>query len=356
MLGRLLDVLHGQERAEVASGGIDRSGYYSGEGFAQLGEFGYQGFDHGGIFLKGAGSVRDIRGLIFHDNVQVVADGERKDFGDVEDLAGGAQIHGLAAGGQVGSLSGLNLVVKFVGGQSGHEIHGSGEENRFAVVEPGVVILGFRFEIAGAVGKPSGVMSGNLRDSGEKAGELPVAAGLLQNQRQGHGRVPAAYVENSDSIFAGGQIGEDEFGAVFRLSEFAEDTAEKFSARKRIGALGNQQERWTDRGLRSGKVRLVVFHGGFDAGKVGGDRSNRVLLERRGIALRRHLEITFGRGLEGGADGSVHVGGSLAGLGRGRSGWKHGEQQNQQPARRRKTEARKGAILTGIPRLILRPK
>ena len=52
------------------------------EGIAKLRELCHQAPDHSHIVLEDLRRIRDIRSLVFHDNVQLVAHRERKDLGD----------------------------------------------------------------------------------------------------------------------------------------------------------------------------------------------------------------------------------------------------------------------------------
>src|SRR6266436_8306333 len=85
----LLDVLHRHERTVVAAGGLYRSRYYSGKSFAKFRILCYQCLDHGCIFLKSVRGIRYIGGLVLYDHVKIVAHGQRKDFGQMLDLAAG---------------------------------------------------------------------------------------------------------------------------------------------------------------------------------------------------------------------------------------------------------------------------
>src|ERR1035441_6980324 len=85
-----LDVLHRQERPVVAAGGLDGSRYHSGKGFAKFGKLRYECLDHGRVFLKRERVIRYIGGLILYYHVKIVVHGQRKDIGQMIDLAPGA--------------------------------------------------------------------------------------------------------------------------------------------------------------------------------------------------------------------------------------------------------------------------
>jgi len=74
-------------------------------------------------------------------------------------------------------------------------------------------------------------MSGGLRGFDVETTELPIAADLLEDQRDGEGAFRAAgCVENDNCLFARRKTAQGEDGAVFGLSTAAENAAEEFSA------------------------------------------------------------------------------------------------------------------------------
>ena len=246
------------------------------------------------------------------------------------DLAAGAHIHGLSIRGHIGGLRCLGLVVEFVGGERAHDVNRSGQEDRLTVIQPGVVILRFSFEIAGALRKPCGIVSCRLRGFWEKTSQLPVGAHLLQHQRQRHGALAAVHVDNSYAVLAGRQIRQDKHRAILGLSRRPKYTAQKFGASQRRRAIGGQQKGRPHRCLSAGERGLVFFDCSFDAGKAVRDRSNGVLLQSGRIAACRHFEVALRGGFERSSRRSVHVRGALADL-----GWdvrRCSQQQQTQPA------------------------
>ena len=82
-----------------------------------------------------------------------------------------------------------------------------------------------------------------------------------------------------------------------------------------VPALGGQQKGRPHRRFCAGERGLVLFDGGFNAGKTACHRGNGVLLQGSRIATRRHFEVTISRGFERGSYGCIHVRCGLAGLG-----------------------------------------
>ena len=74
----LFDVLHRQESAIISTGRIHSAGYDRGKRVAQFRIFGSDGLDYIHVALVSHISVRDVRGLIFHDQIEVIAHDLRK--------------------------------------------------------------------------------------------------------------------------------------------------------------------------------------------------------------------------------------------------------------------------------------
>src|SRR5260370_38670281 len=137
----LLDTLHRHKRTVVVAGGLDGSRHHSSESFAKFGILRYHRLDHGRIFLKRARGIRYVGGLVLYYQVKIVADAQRKDFGQMVNLPAGAYITSVSVRRHIGGSRRLGLVVELVGGESAHEVHWGGQGDRLAVIQPGVVIL-----------------------------------------------------------------------------------------------------------------------------------------------------------------------------------------------------------------------
>src|SRR5216683_7016218 len=328
----LLDVLHRHKRTVVVAGGLDGARHHSSESFAKFGILRYQCLDQGRILLKRARGIRYVGGLVLYYQVKIVADAQRKDFGQVVDLAAGAYIHGVSVRRHIGGSRCLGLVVELVRGERAHKVHWGGQGDRLAVIQPGVVILCFGLEIAGVLGEPCGIVSRGLRGSGEKTRQLPVRACLLQDQGQRHGSLAAVHVENGDAVFAGRKIRQDKYRAVLRLTRLTKYPTQKFGACERFWAIGGQQERRPNRDLCTGERSLILFDRAFNSGAAGGHGGNGVLLQAHRIAARRHFEVALRRGFERGSHGEVRVRGVLAGLGVDRNSERWSQQKQPQPS------------------------
>ena len=141
---------------------------------------------------------------------------------------------------------------------------------------------------------------------------------MLQDESQSGGSLGGVHIENGDTVLPGRKIGQHKYGAIFRLTGSPENATEKFGARQRFWAIGNQQEWRSNRGLCAGERGLVFFDHRFDRGEICGHGGNGILPQSRRVAMRRHFEVAPRSGSERGLHIGTHVRRALAGLRGGR--------------------------------------
>ena len=175
---------HGNESAEIFSGGIGGAGNDGAEAIAELGPFGDESLGDGLIGGVGRDGVRDVGVVVFEDEVEFSGDAVGEEGIDFVSLSGQGE-GGREAFGGVGGEEFLGFVVEAVGVASAHEGDDGGKVAGLQQVEPGVVGLGFGDEGAGAVGEPGGVMAGSCGGLDVKAGQLPGGIELLEDESGG---------------------------------------------------------------------------------------------------------------------------------------------------------------------------
>ena len=269
------------------------------------------------------------------------------------DLAAGAHIHDVFVRRHIGGLRRLGLVVELVGRERPHKVNGGRQGDCLAIIQPGIVILPFRFEIASTLAEPRCIVSRRMLGFREKTGQFPVSACLLQDESQRPRILTAVYIERGYAVIAGRQIGQDKFRAILRLTRLPKYSAQKFSACERFRAFSRQQKGWPNRCFCVGESGLVLFDRGFDSVKAGGHGGNGVLLQGSCIPARRHFEIAFRRGFERGSYGGIHVRGGLAGLGVGRTSQQTSEQSSEQCSQQQ--EPQPLSAVPSIPEREFRP-
>ena len=79
----LLDLLHRQQRPVVAAARVDGAGYDRRECVSQFRIFRHQGLHHRNIVLIGLIGVGNVRCLILHDQIQIIAHNLRKKCGEL---------------------------------------------------------------------------------------------------------------------------------------------------------------------------------------------------------------------------------------------------------------------------------
>ena len=312
----ILDLLHRQQRSIVTTIRVNGAGDHAGESVSQFRILRDQTFHHRNIVLISLRGVGNIRRLILHDQIQIIAHHLRKNRGQLVGCCCGGgsgggrrKFDGLALGRKICRLQLLRLVVKLVGSCGAHKRQRRNQRDRLEIIKPCVVQLAFALEFAGVRGEPVAVMGAGLCGFDVESAEFPVRRLLLQDQRNRVCAFGRRRVQDDNAILAGRKIVQRKNSAVTGLAFAPENPAEKLRASNGRRPFRLQQKRRTSAGFGTGKGSLVVFDGGLNARKIGGQAGDSTLTERRRIAFGNEIEVAQASGSKSGARGVVHVAG-----------------------------------------------